>query len=115
MPQRGILFIENVGNFVCPAAFDLGEAARVMLVSLTEGDDKPLKYPDIFACADLVLITKIDRAPHLDADPAVLEARARRIKPGVETIRLSIKTGEGMEAWLAWITAAQARLGAATG
>ena len=115
VPQRGILFIENVGNLVCPAAFDLGEAARVVLVSLTEGDDKPLKYPDMFARADLVLITKIDLAPHLDADPAVLEARARRIKPGVETIRLSIKTGEGMEAWLAWITAARARLGAATG
>jgi hydrogenase nickel incorporation protein HypB len=100
---QGFLFIENVGNLVCPAAFDLGEAARVAVVSVTEGDDKPLKYPDIFAGANLVLVNKIDLAPHVDADVDVLVANARRINPGVTVLAVSARTGAGLEAWLAWL------------
>lgn len=102
-----MLFIENVGNLVCPAAFDLGEAMRVAVVSVTEGDDKPLKYPDIFASADLVLINKIDLLPYVDSDPAALIANARRINPGVAALTLSATTGEGFDRWLRWLQAGQ--------
>ena len=101
----GVLFIENVGNLVCPAAFDLGESARVVIASVTEGDDKPLKYPGIFATADLLLVTKADLLPHLDCDPAALVANARRIRPGLAAITVSAKTGEGLDDWLGWIAA----------
>jgi hydrogenase nickel incorporation protein HypB len=99
----GILFIENVGNLVCPAAFDLGEAAKVAIVSVTEGEDKPLKYPDMFAAARLVLVNKIDLAPHVDADVDLLIANARRVNPDVTVLRISARTGEGLDAWLAWL------------
>jgi hydrogenase nickel incorporation protein HypB len=102
-PSHGFLFIENVGNLVCPAAFDLGEAAKVAIVSITEGEDKPLKYPDIFAAASLVLINKIDLAPHLDTDIDLLIANARRVNPDVTVIKVSARTGEGLDAWLAWL------------
>jgi hydrogenase nickel incorporation protein HypB len=102
-PQDGVLFIENVGNLVCPASFDLGENAKVVVVSTTEGEDKPLKYPDMFAVADLVLVNKIDLAPHLDFDLATLEAHVQRVRPGVRILRVSAKTGEGFEAWLDWL------------
>lgn len=99
----GFLFIENVGNLVCPAAFDLGEAARVAIVSVTEGDDKPLKYADIFATASLILVNKIDLAPHVDADVNELIANARRVNPGVAVLTVSARTGEGLDAWLGWL------------
>lgn len=103
--ERGVLFIENVGNLVCPAAFDLGEAKRVVLASVTEGEDKPLKYPDIFATADLVLITKCDLAPHLETDVAALEAAVARVNPDARHLRLSARSGEGMDAWTDWLAA----------
>ena len=107
----GVLFIENVGNLVCPAAFDLGEEAMVAILSVTEGEDKPLKYPDIFAAAGLVILNKVDLAPHCDIDLDLCEANAKRINPNVEVIRLSARTGEGMARWLEWIStlAAQTR------
>lgn len=103
----GIIFIENVGNLVCPAGFDLGEAHKVVVLSVTEGEDKPLKYPDMFAAADLALINKADLLPYLDADIDAMIANARRINPKLVIIQTSAKTGEGMDAWLNWISAAQ--------
>jgi len=99
------LFIENVGNLVCPAAFDLGEAAKVVILSVTEGADKPLKYPDMFHAASLMIVNKIDLLPYVDFDVAACCDYARRINPGIRIIQLSATTGEGMEAWLGWIRA----------
>ncbi len=99
----GVLFIENVGNLVCPASFDLGESHKVAILSVTEGEDKPLKYPDMFAAADLVLINKTDLLPHLNFDlPRCIES-ARQVNPNIEVICLSATSGEGMERWLSWI------------
>jgi hydrogenase nickel incorporation protein HypB len=98
-----VVFIENVGNLVCPAAFDLGEAAKVVILSVTEGDDKPLKYPDMFAAADLMILSKTDLLPHVDFDPEKALERARRINPRLECLRLSAKDGSGMASWLDWI------------
>ena len=108
LPEHGVLFIENVGNLVCPAAFDLGEAAKVAILSVTEGEDKPLKYPDMFTAARLVILNKTDLAPHCDVDLDAAEANARRVNPTVEVIRLSARTGEGLDAWLDWIAARRA-------
>ncbi|MBL8572219.1 MAG: hydrogenase nickel incorporation protein HypB [Hyphomicrobiaceae bacterium] len=105
---NGVLFIENVGNLVCPAGFDLGEAHKVVVCSVTEGEDKPLKYPDMFAAAGLMLISKADLAPHCDVDIAALAANARRVNPGIGVITLSARSGEGLESWLGWIAAARA-------
>jgi hydrogenase nickel incorporation protein HypB len=102
------LFIENVGNLVCPAGFDLGEAHKVVVLSVTEGEDKPLKYPDMFAAADVALINKADLLPYLDVDIDLMIANARRINPRLVIIQTSAKTGTGMDDWLAWITAARA-------
>lgn len=99
----GVLMIENVGNLVCPAAFDLGEAGKVVILSVTEGEDKPLKYPDMFRAARLLLINKIDLLPHVDFDIEKAIGHARRVNPLIEVMRVSAKTGEGMAAWLAWI------------
>ena len=99
------LFIENVGNLVCPAAFDLGEDAKVAILSVTEGEDKPLKYPDMFTAAKLAILTKLDLAPHCDADLAAYEANLRRVNPAIEILRLSTRTGEGMAGWLDWLRA----------
>ena len=99
------VFIENVGNLVCPAAFDLGEDAKVAILSVTEGEDKPLKYPDIFTAAQLALLNKVDLAPYCDADLDLYEANLRRINPQIEVIRTSARTGEGMDRWLRWIEA----------
>jgi hydrogenase nickel incorporation protein HypB len=99
------LFIENVGNLVCPAGFDLGEARRVVLVSVTEGEDKPLKYPDVFAHADVVLITKVDLVPHLQFDLPTLRANIERVRPGVKIFELSTTSGVGFDAWLSWLDA----------
>jgi hydrogenase nickel incorporation protein HypB len=101
----GVLFIENVGNLVCPAGFDLGEAHKVVLASVTEGEDKPLKYPNIFAASKLMLVAKCDLLPHLDFDVDLLIANARKVRPDIEVIRVSAKTGEGMDAWTRWIEA----------
>lgn len=94
-----VMFIENVGNLVCPAAFDLGETLRVVLLSCTEGEDKPLKYPPIFKSADLVLLTKIDVAEALGFDIATAVVNIRRIAPQAELIQLSARSGEGMDEW----------------
>ncbi len=104
---QSILFIENVGNLVCPAAFDLGEAQKVLILSVTEGEDKPLKYPHMFHAADLLLLNKIDLLPHLDFDVARCEEYARRINPEIPILPLSARTGEGMESWYRWLRLAR--------
>ncbi|EGD60630.1 Hydrogenase accessory protein HypB [Novosphingobium nitrogenifigens DSM 19370] len=109
VPAEGsVLFIENVGNLVCPAAFDLGEGARVAILSVTEGEDKPLKYPDMFASADLVLVNKIDLLPYLDFDVDAAIANARRVNPRLRVLKVSARSGEGMTQWLDWLRAARA-------
>ncbi|MCU0910054.1 MAG: hydrogenase nickel incorporation protein HypB [Rhodobacteraceae bacterium] len=105
-PRPGsYLFIENVGNLVCPAAFDLGEAAKVAILSVTEGEDKPLKYPDMFTAARLAILNKTDLAPHCDVDLDLYEANLARVNPTIEILRVSARTGEGMPAWLDWLRA----------
>jgi len=106
-----LLFIENVGNLVCPAAFDLGEAHKVVILSVTEGEDKPLKYPDMFRAADLMLVNKVDLLPHVQFDVAKAVAFAQRMKPGLASINVSATTGAGFADWLAWLElgVAQAR------
>jgi len=99
----GLLFIENVGNLVCPAAFDLGEAHKVVVLSVTEGEDKPLKYPDMFAQADLMLLNKADLLPHVDFDVGACIGYARRVNPQINILTLSARTGEGMSAFYGWI------------
>jgi hydrogenase nickel incorporation protein HypB len=98
-----IFFIENVGNLVCPAIYDLGQEANVVALSVTEGEDKPLKYPVMFQKADLVLVTKVDLVPHLDFDLGRLEDSLRRVMPDPKVLRVSARTGEGMEAWKVWL------------
>jgi len=98
-----LLFIENVGNLVCPAPFDLGEDAKVAILSVAEGDDKPIKYPGLFAASALLVVSKIDLLPHVDFDLARAVARAKRVNPQVEVLPLSVRTGEGMAQWLDWI------------
>lgn len=102
---ESLLFIENVGNLVCPAGFDLGEDCKVAILSVTEGEDKPLKYPDMFTAARLAILNKIDLAPHCDVDLDLYEANLRRVNPGIEILRVSARTGEGMEAWTGWLRA----------
>jgi hydrogenase nickel incorporation protein HypB len=97
------LWIENVGNLVCPAPFACGESQRVVLVSVTEGDDKPEKYPAMFAAADCLVISKLDLLPHVDFDPERCAAGARRAKPGLPVLAVSSRTGEGLGDWLAWL------------
>jgi hydrogenase nickel incorporation protein HypB len=105
-PERGsVLFIENVGNLVCPALFDLGEHAKVLVASVTEGDDKPLKYPHMFRGAALLLLNKIDLLPYVRFDPARFEAAAREVNPDIEVIHLSATRGDGLAAWYRWIAA----------
>ena len=107
-PANGVLFIENVGNLVCPAGFDLGEAHKVVIVSVTEGEDKPLKYSGMFAASALMVVTKTDLLPHLDFDVDRLIDNARRINPTIGVLKLSAKTGEGMDRWLHWLETARA-------
>jgi hydrogenase nickel incorporation protein HypB len=104
-PQGAVLFIENVGNLVCPAAFDLGEAKRVVVLSVTEGEDKPLKYPDMFASADLMLVNKSDLLPYVDFDVAACIASALRVNPRLRALTVSARTGEGLDGFLDWIAA----------
>ena len=98
-----LLLIENVGNLVCPAEFDVGEHARAMIYSITEGEEKPLKYPVMFRSADLVLINKIDLLPHLDFDLDLFRANLRAINPAAATLDVSARTGEGVDAWCDWL------------
>jgi hydrogenase nickel incorporation protein HypB len=105
LSEGGVLFIENVGNLVCPAGFDLGEAHKVVVLSVTEGEDKPLKYPNMFAAADLLLLNKTDLLPHLDFDVEQCLEYARRINPDLVVLQLSARTGEGLTAWLDWLRA----------
>ncbi len=105
-PEEGsVLFIENVGNLVCPAAFDLGEAHKVAILSVTEGEDKPIKYPDMFHAADLILLNKIDLLPYLDFDVDLCIEYAKRVNPSIRVLQVSATSGEGMEQWYQWVRA----------
>ena len=101
--RGGLLLIENVGNLVCPAAFDLGEAHKVVILSVTEGEDKPLKYPDMFRAADVLLLNKCDLLPHLDFDIEQAETWARQVNPDIRMLRVSATRGEGLDEWLDWL------------
>ena len=109
-----LMFVENVGNLVCPAEFEVGEHAKVALLSITEGEDKPLKYPIMFREADCLLITKTDLAPYLDVDIETIAANARQLNPRADIIPVSAKTGEGLRSWFAWIERAVGRCTAAS-
>jgi hydrogenase nickel incorporation protein HypB len=104
-----LLVIENVGNLVCPAEFKVGEDARVMIASVTEGEDKPLKYPLMFRACELIVINKIDLLPHIEFDLDRLRENLDIVHPGVERIELSARTGEGVEAWRSWLSAVPER------
>jgi hydrogenase nickel incorporation protein HypB len=102
-PVGAVLMIENVGNLVCPAGFDLGEAHKVVVLSVTEGEDKPLKYPDMFRRSSVMLLNKVDLLPHVDFDIAKCVASARRVNPRIRVIEVSATKGQGMNEWLGWI------------
>lgn len=104
------LMIENVGNLVCPALFDLGEARRVVIVSITEGEDKPVKYPNMFYKADLCLLNKIDLLPYLDFDITEFMKYGHQVNPHLQYIKISAKSGEGMKEWYSWLGTTQTRL-----
>lgn len=104
-PRGSLLFVENVGNLVCPALFDLGERAKVVVMSVTEGEDKPLKYPHVFRASEAVVLTKIDLLPHLDVDVERCLANVRRANPGLRVFPLSATTGEGVGDWCEWLRA----------
>lgn len=101
--ENSLLFIENVGNLVCPAEFDLGEKAKVAILSVTEGEDKPLKYPHMFAAASLMILNKIDLLPYLNFDVEKCIAYAKQVNPNIQIIQLSATTGEGLDQWLDWL------------
>ena len=101
----GLLLVENVGNLVCPSSYDLGEAAKIVLLSVTEGEDKPLKYPGIFHRSSLMLLTKTDLLPHVDFDRKLALENARKIHPEIDYIAVSSRTGEGFVQWLGWLNA----------
>ena len=103
--DNSILMIENVGNLVCPAMFNLGETKRVVIISTTEGEDKPIKYPDMFHSSDICIINKIDLLPYVNINIDVLKKYALKVNPGLQFFELSATTGEGMEAWYAWLKA----------
>lgn len=105
--DESLLFIENVGNLVCPAGFDLGEAHKVAILSVTEGEDKPLKYPDMFHAADVMLLNKVDLLPYLSFDVEACIANARRVNPKIKVLPVSATSGEGMENWYQWIRASR--------
>jgi hydrogenase nickel incorporation protein HypB len=100
---ESVLFIENVGNLVCPAAFDLGEAHKVVVLSVTEGEDKPLKYPDMFRAATLMLLNKVDLLPYVEFDVDKCIEYARRVNPDIEVMQISATKGDGVDNWLAWV------------
>jgi len=98
-----LLLIENVGNLVCPASYDLGEAAKIVLLSVTEGEDKPLKYPSIFFKSELLILTKTDLLPYVPFDLEAAADNARRVHPGIEIVKVSCLTGKGLHEWLMWL------------
>jgi hydrogenase nickel incorporation protein HypB len=103
-PAAGsVVLIENVGNLVCPALFDLGERAKVVILSVTEGDDKPLKYPYMFKAAEMMVLNKMDLLPHVEFDPERALANALKVNPSIASIRLSARTGAGLHAWYGWL------------
>lgn len=106
--DSSVLFIENVGNLVCPAEFDLGEAHKVAILSVTEGEDKPLKYPDMFRASDVLLINKIDLLPYVKFDIDKCEEYARRVNPKIRILRTSATTGQGLDTWLKYLTVERA-------
>lgn len=108
--RGGLLFIENVGNLVCPAAFDLGEAHKIAILSVTEGEDKPIKYPDMFHAADLMLLNKTDLLPYLDFDVDRCIEYARQVNPDIQVLQLSARSGEGMEQWIDWLEQKRQRM-----
>lgn len=105
-----LLFVENVGNLVCPSSYDLGEAAKVVMLSVTEGDDKPLKYPSIFFKSELMVLNKIDLLPYVPFDVAAAEANARRVHPGMDIVRVSCTRRAGLDEWLAWLGVRRERM-----
>lgn len=110
-PAAGsVVLIENVGNLVCPALFDLGERAKVVILSVTEGDDKPLKYPHMFKAAEMMVLNKMDLLPHVEFDPGRALANALKVNPSIASIRLSARTGEGLDAWYGWLRGELARV-----
>ncbi|MDT0636291.1 hydrogenase nickel incorporation protein HypB [Spectribacter hydrogenoxidans] len=112
-PMDSLVLVENVGNLVCPALFDLGEAAKVAILSVTEGADKPLKYPHMFRASSLMLLNKIDLLPHVDFDVDACISHARRVNPDIEVLQLSSTGGQGLEAWFHWLRARLAANGVA--
>lgn len=104
-PPRSVLMIENVGNLVCPALFDLGEHAKVVILSVTEGEDKPLKYPHMFRASSVMLLNKIDLLPHVEFDAARSIGFARQVNPAIEVFTVSARTGAGMDVWYGWLRA----------
>lgn len=98
-----LLIIENVGNLVCPSSYDLGEAAKIVILSVTEGEDKPLKYPSIFFKSSLMVLSKIDLLPYVPFDPVKAKENACKVHPGMEIVEVSSVTGEGMETWMEWL------------
>jgi len=106
LAQLDVLFIENVGNLVCPTSYDLGEAMKVVLLSVPEGEEKPLKYPGIFFKAKAMVLNKIDLLPYVPFDIETACANARQVQPGIEILRVSCTTGEGLDQWMAWLSAA---------
>ena len=105
-----LLFIENVGNLVCPASYDLGESAKIVVLSVTEGEDKPLKYPSIFFKSTLLLLNKIDLLPYVPFDLAQAQENSRRVHPEMKILEVSCVTGEGMDAWLTWLANERERM-----
>ncbi len=105
VPQGAVLMIENVGNLVCPSLFDLGEKQRIVVISVPEGDDKPVKYPTMFRTSHLCIVNKIDLLPYVEFDMEKMKAWARQVNPDIAFIELSVRTGEGMERWYEWLLA----------
>jgi len=108
LAEIDLLFIENVGNLVCPSSYDLGEEAKIVLLSVTEGEDKPLKYPSIFLKSSLLILTKVDLLPYVPFDIEAAKTNARQIHPGIEILEVSCTTGQGMDHWRAWLDARRA-------
>ncbi len=103
LAELDMLLVENVGNLVCPSSYDLGEHAKIVLLSVTEGEDKPLKYPSIFSKSELCIINKMDLLPYVAFDLAAARANAARVHPGIDIVELSCSTGEGLDHWLEWL------------
>lgn len=105
LSDNSVLFIENVGNLVCPAEFDLGEAHKVVILSVTEGEDKPLKYPDMFRASDVMIINKVDLLAYVNFNIEACEEYARRVNPKIQILRVSSTKGDGLDKWITWLEA----------